>query len=124
MPAVITTPTAVKSSTIPVTINIPLPENPVIPGAKDDPNIPKSIPHWYNSRAAEAIIKSTILTILQWTLVNLQTGKWDDWQLSLVYPILSGVFVVVSDMWSGTVKGPFSFQNSRNLDVPVKGNNP
>lgn len=91
---------------------------------KDDPNVPKAIPNWYNSRSAEAIIKSTILTVLQWIMVSTQTGKWDDWQTSLIYPIISGVFVIISEMWSGTVKGPFSFQNTHNLDVPVKGKTP
>lgn len=115
MPAVISSPPVIRT---PAAVIVPLPENPVV---KEDPNIPKSIPSWYNSRSAEAIIKSTILTVLQWTMVNLQTGKWDDWQLSLVYPIISGIFVIISEMWSGTVRGPFSFQNSRNLDIPVKG---
>ena len=94
---------------------------PIIPLAKQvilKDNLPTSIPHWYNSQVANAIIQLIALNLLTWLGIALNSGQWDNWQKELALPIINGLFIIFSQMWSPTVQGPFNFQNKSNIAPP------
>lgn len=77
-----------------------------------------SIP-WYASRTFAAMVQTTVLTSLGWLSIALATNKWDDWQIALLLPVVSNLFIIFRDMWSTSIIAPANFMNANNAPAKI-----
>lgn len=68
---------------------------------------------WYKTHAFTALWQASVILILAWLLVGLNTNLWD-WKTGLLVPLISNLIVCLKEMWSPSVAGPFAFMNRSN----------